>query len=92
MVASSIHIEIPNISLFPEIDLASKISSCEHSSLDKPLRLLNNAGSLEIQRRLANQRFYARLSDDEYRERSVGQLILTLQDNEKTNADQIMRN
>ena len=83
-------IQTPNTSLFPEVDIASKLGTekgyeatpfMEPRSLTQLLWPLSNAGTLEIRRRLIGQRFFVRFSDtNEYQEERK-RVIITLQEN-----------
>ena len=83
-------IQTPNTSLYPEIDIASKLGTekgyeatpfMEPRSLTQLLWPLSNAGTLEIRRRLTGQRFFVRFSDsNEYQEESK-RVVITLQEN-----------
>jgi hypothetical protein len=91
MLIVTMRIPSPNTSLFPEIDVASKILTdgtydadwlTPAQSVNQLFSPLSNAESLEIRRRLAFQRFFVRNSND-YAGNT--RTVLTLQDsrNEK---------
>jgi hypothetical protein len=80
-------IEIPNLSQFPEIDIASKVvqgetdgSSDTTTTFTKLLSPLSNAGSIEIRKRLAFSRFYVRFSNDETPKENQRLFSITLEE------------
>ena len=80
-------IQMPITSLYPEVDIATKITSDESDvwpflsarSLSQLLWPLNNAGTMEIKRGLADERFYVRLSKSEGEEKQ--RIVISLEDN-----------
>ena len=83
-------IQTPNTSLFPEIDIAAKLGTeegyeatpfMEPRSLTQLLWPLNNAGSLEIRRRLTGQRFFVRFSHANVFQDESKRVVITLQEN-----------
>ena len=83
-------IQTPNTSLFPEIDIAAKLSSengheatpfMEPRTLTQLLWPLSNAGSLEVRRRLVGQRFFVRFSDSNEYQEERRRVVMMLQDN-----------
>ena len=87
-LVTAMFIQTPNTSLFPEIDIASKIVTEDGyephpflaaSSFTQLLWPLSNAGSVEIRRRLAATRFFVRLSDKDVE--GNRRVVLILQEN-----------
>jgi hypothetical protein len=88
-LASTMFIQTPNTSLFPEIDVAAKIGIedthdppqpfAESRSLIDLLFPLSNAGSLTIRHAMRGTHFYARFSEREYE--GTRRVVLVLQDN-----------
>ena len=81
-------VQVANTSLYPEVDIASKIPTEEKHEIEpfaSPYNLsqlfwpLNNAVSTQIRRRLTATRFYVRFSENNYEE--PRRVILTLEDN-----------
>lgn len=89
LIVVTLRIQTPSSSLYPEIDIASKIATEDSykanpfaptQSLAQLLWPLSNSESLGIRRRLALSRFFVRLSDNEYE--GSRRVVLTLQEND----------
>jgi hypothetical protein len=84
-------IQTPNTSLFPEVDIASKLATDtpneRHYLEDTPRSLaqllwpLSNANSMEVRRRLSPTRFFVRFSDNEFQDDGNKRVIIKLEDN-----------
>ena len=80
-------IRTPVTSLYPEIDIATKITSDESDvwpflsarSVSQLLWPLNNAGTTEIKKGLTDAKFYVRLSKNEVEEKQ--RIVISLEDN-----------
>ena len=91
-------IQTPNSTLFPEIDVASKIGTedgyeptpfVESRSLLQLLWPLSNATSLEIRKRLTGERLFSRFSETDLND-GPRRVILTLQDNGMLLSDRLL--
>ena len=84
-------VQTPNTSLFPEIDIASKLVTDtpneRHYLEDTPRSLaqllwpLSNASSMEVRRRLSPTRLFVRFSDNEFQDDGNKRVIIKLEDN-----------
>ena len=86
-----LRIQVPNASLFPEIDIASKGVAGKSSappvdvlgnprSFSQLVYPLSNSRSGQIRRRLTSSRFFVRSSYME-EDRTIGHVVLTLREN-----------
>jgi hypothetical protein len=85
---ASMQIQTPNFSLYPEIDIAARVTGekgydpapfFSPRSFAQLLWPLRNAGSAEVRRRLALTKFFVRFSTNEYD--GTRGVVLTLEDN-----------
>jgi hypothetical protein len=102
-LSAALYIRTPNLSLFPEIDIASKVLAESNYRMDgsypfvsaiaKLLSSLNNSGTKEIRRHLAFSRFYVRYATTNDDEAAKGNrpVAISSQENRQTEIQNVGR-